>query len=245
MIFSIIGILALYYFNVPDLVDKLSFALTISSLLLAILAIFYTIISANKQDNQFSKLIETQTELKISSNEIRNASANIKNLISDVPKHFNRLDEKLDSITGKFTSLPQKALEYNVSEETTTEIVELNIDKKLIHKMVIHLQYTAMGVLYLFIKSYVKDKNINFTLFKELDLLSYEYAIGILNGLQTTGLLDFKLHDSPLSIIPIKCDQLLINEMPIILKGVIEAISDEKIKGRLSSITEKINNICA
>jgi len=56
---AIILLVALAYYNVPDLVDKFSFALTLSSLLLAILAIFYTIISAQKQDSQLTRLVET------------------------------------------------------------------------------------------------------------------------------------------------------------------------------------------
>ncbi|MFM4705911.1 hypothetical protein [Aeromonas caviae] len=63
LISLIVLIISLAYYDVPELVDKFSFALTLSSLLLAVLAIFYTIISANKQDSQFFKIIEATSQL--------------------------------------------------------------------------------------------------------------------------------------------------------------------------------------
>jgi len=98
LVSAIILLLALSYYNVPDLVGKLSFALTLSSLLLAILAIFYTIISAYKQESQFSKLIETNYDLKAAAKEIKTASENINTTLSDFPSHFKKIGSKIDDL---------------------------------------------------------------------------------------------------------------------------------------------------
>lgn len=134
LLVAIIIILALAYYNVPDLVDKLSFALTLSSLLLAILAIFYTIISANKQDDQFTKLIETHSELKASAGEIKNVSRNINSILSDVPRHFESLGEKLDFLKEKYNSPPSKLIQSEEGGNISSDI-GLNIDRQILAKM--------------------------------------------------------------------------------------------------------------
>jgi predicted PurR-regulated permease PerM len=96
-------LLALFYFDVPELVDKLSFSLTLSSLLLAILAIFYTIISANKQDINLTKIIETNSDLKSAAKTITNVSQTMDTALNEFPSHFRSIRSKIDTLTNNFS----------------------------------------------------------------------------------------------------------------------------------------------
>lgn len=97
-----------------------------------------------------------------------------------------------------------------------------------------------MGVLYLFTQAEFKAKNIEFSYFKELDLISHEYGMGVLTGFEATGLIDFKIHEG--SIIPIKCDNLLRNELLKILEGIIQVINENNGK-RLNEMISNINKL--
>jgi hypothetical protein len=242
LIFIIIGISSLCLFDVPNLVDKLSFALSLSSLLLAILAIFYTIISANKQDEQFLKSTETQLDIKFSSRELREASARINELISEVPNHFNKIDKKLDSIYEKYETVQ---VDKHEKIENNTIDPELNIDKQTLHKMIIRLQYTAIGVLYFFTESYRNDTNIEFYMFKKFNLISEDYAVGVLNGFETTGLIDFNIDYNTASIVPTKCNQIILDEILIIAEGVLKVTNDLSTKNRFKSMLNDIKNLNA
>ena len=88
LLVAIILLVALAYYDVPNLVDKFSFALTLSSLLLAVLAIFYTIISAQKQDLQLTKLVETNASLGSAASEITSAARDMRLFAQEAPRHF-------------------------------------------------------------------------------------------------------------------------------------------------------------
>ncbi len=97
---GIVLLITLAYFDVPDLVEKFSFALTLSSLLLAVLAIFYTIISSTKQDMQLTRLTETNAEISSAAREVRLASDEIRDFARHAPKEFDAIGRKIDQITN-------------------------------------------------------------------------------------------------------------------------------------------------
>jgi hypothetical protein len=242
LVLAIVLLLALRYYDVPDLVGKLSFALTLSSLLLAILAIFYTIISAYKQESQFTKLIETNYDLKATAKEIKTASENINITLSDFPSHFKKLGLKIDDLAEKYSSSSPEESDSKDKKKDHLRRIELNIDKAIFQKMIVNLQFEAMAVLYLFSQSSYKGKNIHPSSFDQLEIISSDYAIGFLHGFEMTGLIDFKLHQN--AIIPVLCDEIIYDELRPALESVIAVIAKsdaEKLKRRL----EKIDNLLA
>jgi hypothetical protein len=237
LVLFIILILALRYYEVPGLVDKLSFALTLSSLLLAILAIFYTIVSAHKQDNQFSKLIETNSELKTTATEIKNVSINLNAALSDLPSHFNKIGHKIDDLANKYMSLSPPEIQSSKDKDgDNPRAVDLPVDKYILQKMIYNLQFDAMSVLYLFSQSSNKGKNAEFSFINSLGIES-EYAIGFLNGFETTGLIDFKIYHN--AVIPVRCNRILYTELRPILESIISVISEDSaktLKGRIDKV---------
>jgi len=237
---AIVLLISLAFYDVENLVDKLSFALTLSSLLLAILAIFYTIVSANKQDSQFSKLLETNSELKSAANEIKSASFGINNLIESVPTHFEKIGNKIDFLSKKYDSPSAEKTNQNGNNINELEITEFTIDRPLLRKIICHLHFSAMAILYLFVQSSLKNESIETSTINNLNISSVDYAIGILNGFESTGLIDFKFHNE--AIIPTKCSTILSKELLSIIKEVTQVISKENSQNLLESINN-IDNI--
>lgn len=224
---ALILLVALAYYDVPNLVDKLSFALTLSSLLLAILAIFYTIISANKQDSQFTKIIEATSKLGGSVEDINRAASSIAKLTRDVPQHFDSISTKIDEIQSSYSVLTES--EKNESFQPNTNIGPDNTD---LVKIIPKLHFNGMAVLYYFVESAMRDSPIDFKDIEDFEIASVDYTIGFLNGFEATGLIDFKLHKK--SIIPTHCDDYLHDNLRQHLDRVVKVIN-EKSSNELAS----------
>lgn len=121
-VIALILLVALFYYNVPNLVDKLSFALTLSSLLLAILAIFYTIISSQKQDMQLTKLVETNTSLGTAVDEIKLAAKEIRVFALEAPRHFQVIRSKLDGIAANYETVKSTQTSQLDTEENLAKM---------------------------------------------------------------------------------------------------------------------------
>lgn len=233
---ALILLVALKYYDVPSLFDKFSFALTLSSLLLAILAIFYTIISAQKQDMQLTKLIETNTSLDRAALEIKSASQDIRLFAQEAPHHFQTIGQKLDYISENYGTL-KTSIETQVEGVIITDEKPINITKIQFSMMVCSLQFSAMAVLYLFMKSYCKGQSIEPEVFEKIDLDMFDYAIGFLNGIESTGLISYKIHKG--AIMPISCSEVVIEDIQEHLLRVVK-VASPKDSERLSSLMAAI-----
>lgn len=215
----IILLIALAYYDIPNLVDKFSFALTLSSLLLAILAIFYTIISAHKQDSQFSKIIEATTTLNGSVRDINNAASSISLLTNDIPNQFKNINNKIDGMHISYKALSEIEQDSSESVKETSD----NTTSFSLTKAIQRLQFNGMAVLYMFSVASRKSKSIEYSDFDNFEMADLDYAIGILNGFEVTELIDFKLHKE--CIVPTYCDQLLYTDLETELKRVVAVVN--------------------
>ncbi|ENI8077476.1 hypothetical protein ACS0KF_002574 [Vibrio vulnificus] len=231
---AIILLLSLAYFEVPDLVDKFSFALTLSSLLLSVLAIFYSIIASNKQDEQFVKVIEANGKLKSSVEDIQSASKAISKLANDIPEHFSRIDGKLTDLSSRYSSM---ANEDTKVVQSSTKALYAGIGGKELMGMVFRLQFSGMAVLYAFIKSSLHGGILDLEFIDELDGVDGSYSVGVLNGFEVTGLIDFSVHER--SIITKYCDKILYEEYRHILGAVVDSVSEKQ----ADRLTKMINQI--
>lgn len=229
LISAIILIVSLAYYNVPDLVDKFSFALTLSSLLLALLAIFYTIISAHKQDSQFSKIIEVTSKLSGSAQEIDRAAVNISLLTKEIPKQFQTISSKIDQIQNSYKSPTETERIAEISQDQPNDE-----ESRKLQQMLFKLQFSAMSVLYLFVMASYKEQAIEYADFDDFNYASLDYAIGVLNGFEVTELIDFKLHKE--SIVPIHCDRLLFENLRKELDVIIGVVDVKNAKALSESI---------
>ncbi|MFQ2623001.1 hypothetical protein ACSZOI_12365 [Aeromonas caviae] len=236
LISLIILIISLAYYDVPELVDKFSFALTLSSLLLAVLAIFYTIISANKQDSQFFKIIEATSQLSGVVKNIDSAANSMILLTKEIPVQFQSISTKIDGIQSLYKSPTEmeinRELEVDESELSNEELVHL---KSIIGEM----QFAGMAVLYMFVKAFRKGKSIEYADFEDFNIATLDYAVGMLSGFEATKLIDFKLHKN--SIIPIHCDKFLAENLRKELDLVV-SIVEEKSATKLSTSMEWVDN---
>ncbi len=220
----IVLILALAYYNVPDLVDKFSFALTISSLLLAILAIFFTIIASQKQDLQLTKIIETNAAMASAADEIRTSARDITIFAKDAPEKLQSIDNKIDQIAFNYASVSPAVAAQETPNEP--EPINISISALQFRQMFKHLHFGAMQALYLFERSFSKDKSIPKHLFNDLAFCSWDYAVGFLNALESVGMLSFKIYKEEL--IPISCSDVITSGIAQNLNAVATVVEKQR-----------------
>ena len=242
MLIALILLVALAYYDVPDLVDKFSFALTLSSLLLAILAIFYTIISAQKQDMQLTKLVETNSSLGNAADEIRLAAKDIRLFAQEAPQHFQVIGHKLDGISANYETLKSSQVPQPKTKEISAKSPP-EIDVGKFTWFFGHLQFSAMAVFYLFERSQQKGKNIEPDVFEKLGISSSDYAFGVLTALEASGLISFKFYK--LDIIPMSCSEIVtqgINDLLIRIADVVEVKNAERLRRLMAAIEAHVAN---
>lgn len=235
---SIVLLVALSYFDVPNLIDKFEFALTLSSLLLAILAIFYTIVAGQKQDTQLTKLIETNSQIGSATDEIRLAARDISEFTKDAPKHFERLGLKIDSMSDTFGSLSSTQEEL-VQQSFLEE--KLAISAKQFSQIFRELQFGAMKVLYLFERCSWEGKPIPLSALGDFGIVSKDYVAGCLTVFNSIGLLEFKLHAG--EILAIECADVVREGLKGNLDSVISVVSEStanSLKATIKSVDEFI-----
>lgn len=237
---AVVLLVALAYYDVPNLVDKFSFALTLSSLLLAVLAIFFTIISAQKQDLQLAKLVETNTNIGNAAGEIRSAAQDIRLFAQEAPQHFQTLGLKIDTLTTNYDTIKSSHKQQEPVEKNLKPTMQ--IDSTQFQKMFGHLQFSAMAVLYLFVKSYEKDLVIEAETLTKVGILSFDYAAGVLNGLETTGLISYKFYK--MAIVPVSCADVVKNEIHDLMISVIKIVEEEnanRLRNYMSAIESHVD----
>ncbi len=206
------------------------------------MAIFYSIVSANKQDSQFSKLIETNQDLKTAAKEIKFASGNINTVLSDFPSHFKIIGSKIDDMADRFSSVNTQKVISEDKKKDYSRTIELDIDEDTFNKIIINLQFSAMVVLYYFFQSIRKSRSIDPLSFDNIEVNSNHYAVGFLNGFAATGLIEFKLYQN--KIIPVKCHKLIYDNLRKCLDAVIEVIDKDQAE-YLKKRIEKVDILLA
>lgn len=225
----IVLIVALAYYDTPDLVDKFSFALTLSSLLLAFLAIFYTIVSAHKQDAQFSRILEATSKLGSSVSDINDAAKSISRLTNDIPEHFQSINSKIDGIQFDYQALTKVEKKSELATNPEDDEDDTNIKD-----MIFDLHFRGMAVLYFFSRSYGNGKAIDYSDFDKFEMADSKYAVAFLSGFSATKLIEFTLHKD--SIIPVRCDLKLMSKLKSIIETISEVVDDDVSKRLLEMI---------
>ena len=173
--------------------------------------------SADKQDSQFSKILEATSELRVSVKDIGEASTAISRLTRDIPAHFESINSKIGDMHSTYKSLS----EIESKKEENIIATQNNVELK---QILGPLHFNGMAVLYWFMVASLESKSIDYSEFDEFEMANVDYAIGFLNAFESTGLIDFKLHKE--SIVPTKCDKILYDNYKDELEKIIKIINE-------------------
>jgi hypothetical protein len=183
ILIAIIILLSTAKFGSNDnLIAYLSFALTVSSLFLSLLAIIYAYISN-------STFGDTISSLNKSSNDISNNSKNLEGITKTLDEKFEKLPQFLKALESKVDWTNAYLYDqYERSQNAPQEPLDQQIPQDYIDKFITYSSTMGLYALYASYLSWKNKKPFTLkTLYDNCELLSMEYTMGFLTSVSSFG----------------------------------------------------------
>lgn len=171
IISSITIILASY--NNREFVNEISFASTITSIILSVIAIIMTIVGETKSENTKDKLINLSENLEDIVCKIENTTNEFENVMKSNKEMKTQLNYIGNTIEKKFTSvIPEVAVDINRKDEEKSNSFIFMIEQANKYLDYILYRDLCLTILYLDGKSKLKKDGIEYDEFiKDIDIL--------------------------------------------------------------------------
>ena len=210
-----------------NVIPYISFAATLSSLLLAILAIILTFLSNSSSVNTLSLLKDSANVISEHSKGLSGISETIKNNLEIIPDVLKNMEKKIDC-------LPDKLIEFSFANTKQLKQNILNIDENIKEMYLDNSVYLNLFFLYAF---YLSHKNklpfnvkIHVKSMSDSGNIMLFYAAGIAQSAEALNLL--KVNYDNHTLIITEYDDYIANNIKKKLENSIEKIvrDDRKIK---------------
>jgi hypothetical protein len=188
ILLAVIVLLASIRFgSIPGLADRLSFALTLASLLLAVLAIGYNVIT----NTSFSKTIST---LEDASKDIATTSRSVSESAKDLSTKIEVIPSRLESMEGKFAEMSLLIKQPTDKQtQTSSDVTEVNRISQMVEYFIKKDDVGGMLIIYICSLSLKMKKSFSPLEFNGFNLLNGSYIVGINTILSTFGFVKFQI----------------------------------------------------
>ena len=182
----IIVLVTVRWSQIPNLADLITFALTLSSLILAALAIGYAVYS----NSSFSQSIAT----------LNNVSRDVSETAKDISRATEDLSQKIEFIPSKLERMEDKVEQTNIMLRQYSERQEGQIPDQderraageIVDSFVAKISMSGIYILYSCALAYTKKVPFDLEdLSQTIDHLQRSYAQGFLIATDSAGLLTF------------------------------------------------------
>jgi hypothetical protein len=186
LIIVIIGMMTVKWSNIPNLVDYITFALTLSSLILSMLAIIYSFVSNNKFSESIGALNNVSDDVLESSKKLNLITDDLSKKVEEIPIHLKNVEEKTEKThslleTMKFDMGNINNVEGQEPEEVTETLFSIS-------NYLNTSSFNGKSLLYAINISYNQKKSFLLT---ELFPRNYEYMHGYFIASSAMGLFDY------------------------------------------------------
>lgn len=194
---TIIGLVTVKWSSITNLVSLITFALTLTSLVLAALAIIYAFVTNGSFQGTIQSLHKTSDEMKASGSRISSVLTAFEEKLDHIPKILKTVEgkvaqthEMIESFSAKPSSPhPRPTPERN--DEITQQMVA-----EVIARYVGYSSTSGLKVAYLFGLSHSKSHPVNLKeACNSIDSLTYDYAHGFAVATVGVGLFDYNQND--------------------------------------------------
>jgi LPS O-antigen subunit length determinant protein (WzzB/FepE family) len=172
-----------------DLIKYISFASTITSLLLALLAIVYAYFSNATFSKNITMINEVSSELKQNTSNLTKISEVIEKDIKNLPIAIDGMGKKVESIPNLIRELTSKE---PTKDKKNSNDSEINISPELINQFNKSSSFAGLLCLYAIKIAFEKKVPFNYVSFsKKTNYVSEEYAHGYLTATFSLGIFDY------------------------------------------------------
>jgi hypothetical protein len=180
----IIILVTVQWSAIPNLSEKLSFALTLASLILAALAIGYAVYSNTTISQSISTLNQVSNDVSETAKDISVAADNLSQVIEAIPTRLDSMEGKVDQTNILLQQYSEKGDTQPLSEgekSAASGIVDLFIDK---------IPPAGLLILYAYFLAYSQKKLFKLKeLIPILNISDYSYAHGFVMATKSIGLI--------------------------------------------------------
>lgn len=212
------------FYDIPNLGEKLVFALTLSSVLLALLAIYFTINFNNLFSDNVLKLLTINKEIKNSSSKLFEVNKKLDKKLNLIPDTLANIDERVKNTHQLIESKLSKK-ELKATKKDGYEKIEWNLEKYTYFYF--RLPYISMIYMYLIAKFYEVKKPLNEKNLKEMGFYQYETLLGFLFAISGLELINFHYHKKNNEIIINNCNKIVLDETENNLNDIIDFSKQE------------------
>ena len=173
--------------GIPNLAEKISFALTLASLILAALAIGYAVYS----NTTFSQTIST---LNTVAGDVSKTAGNISSAADSLNRAIENIPPRLESMEGKVDQANILLQQFSERSETQppTDREKMAADE-LVESFIEKVSQSGLLVLYVYSLAYSQGRQFDFKeLASTLSNIDLKYARGFVVATRAAGLINSK-----------------------------------------------------
>lgn len=204
LILAVCGAIGFGLVDDNRLVDRVSFALTINSLVLGVVAIIYSFIASHKQEQQLAKLIETNTQISIAAKRITTISNEMGRHLREVPRRFDNVDKGLEELKNAALQTSSEEETVNLAATAPAKADPSADGGDDFTKYLTDLTYAGIASVYMYFKAIESGKTIKKEETERDSIPEMYFQIGNLQAIEAGGYLQAKYSSS--EITPVSMD---------------------------------------
>ncbi|MBD8635716.1 hypothetical protein [Stenotrophomonas sp. CFBP 13725] len=204
LILAVCGAIGFGLVDDNRLVDRVSFALTINSLVLGVVAIIYSFIASHKQEQQLRKLIETNTKISLAATRITAISSEMGKHLREVPRRFDNVDKGLEELKNAALQTSSESEAINLVATAPANADPSASSGGGFTKYLTELTYAGIASVYMYFKAIESGKTIKKEETERDSIPEMHFQIGSLQAIEAGGYLKAKYSSS--EITPVSMD---------------------------------------
>lgn len=185
LITMIIGLITIKWNNIPNLVDYITFALTLSSLVLSLLAIIYSFVSNNKFSESIGALNNVSDEVLDSSKKLNLITDDLSIKVAEIPEHLKNVEEKAEKTHQLIESMK---IEKENTSVSTSEVEGVAKHEFSVDKFLSVSSFNGKALLYALSLSFNQKKSF---LLQDIFDSNRDYVWGYFIATSSMGLIEY------------------------------------------------------
>lgn len=173
-------------------VDKVSFALTVNSLVLSIVAIIYSFMTSHKQEAQLARLVETNTQISIAAKRITTISNEMGKHLREVPKRFDNIDKGLEELRNAAFQTSSELDNVKLAATAPAEAEPSSSEDSKFTDYLTGLTYAGIASVYMYFKALESGRTIKKEDGDRDGIPEIGFQIGNLQAIEASGYLKAK-----------------------------------------------------
>ncbi|MEH6385764.1 MAG: hypothetical protein V7780_14235 [Colwellia sp.] len=228
----IIGLVSVKWSDVPGLVDYFTFALTLSSLILAGLAIVYSIYSNTSISSSLTEITSAASSVRKASTDIGISNRELKKEIEKIPVRFDAVEENIahtHRVVNELSAKQEITLSAPSKPATTASISKAELSDNQVLKFLNGSSIRGLEMILMLYYGYKTQTAFSIKEFIEKNDSyrgSHDYLLAYLIASNALGLLSYKL-DGSSRIVVESMHQAITNNME---KVMTKKLSDTAIE---------------